>query len=1400
MTQQDAVMDTDDIESELKRGEDVEYTIKSGDTLYGLERKFNYVNRVLSHVNAERLTSQGRSVHDLKPGDTIVLPGYTHHTHRGKRRAWQEQQVRQEIRLQGDLHEASTGQVMIDDTDWRRVGLHWGRPDKDGATPDFEHTYPFAIIHSVADDDTRELKHRVHLNRFENLERAKPQEHLPHRVKTYAEAHLENEFHGPTREQATQPYLETLSVPDDLMVNFAPAQKATTHPDARDQDPASQAIEKYCAGRIASAVAQTMIAEIELPPNQAIDSESGICNLPNLETWAFLQPPSIGDNPYRQAVHNGWVVDDAQRAGWFRAEILGQEAKKDASTGYYKVPMWVDRIQVSVDDDTGEERALTNVVEQTAWMKVDAQAPNVVYVKFEVVVRNDASKEDFKARRDQLLEDEKYNEVLSLECGSYLKVWVRNLDVDWGDNSSPSDDRSENLRVTMDGLDRLTDSHSHHEYRDQLIDTDLRDWLDGRKKPAYEPRMFRNHTWRRERLVDGEWITQDDGERVELPRDSSDKLAGDLLYVGLYPAELIDALNLFDQPKQPGRPRELNFPVWLGASVFTGVAAFLLGKLIGLMAERRAGKSTATGDEADPAYWEHRYGQAILKSLTNFKVIDLCAILAVDGLRENLNVDEAAGILNELIERLDSLTSMEKLAERLDRINTEGSGEELLADVNDQLKEARKDMKEGLKAVVEAQGDTKKAYDELVQSVRDDINIVKTFEMTRKIYTHLFRFALMDPSNTFVKKEHEQQVRDNDTEALARAIDQDMNDHFGTPVRGMFKRAWGRANKIGQPELRKVIVELKNSLLQGLSQDSIKADTGEIDLIAFQDTRISPPGGRPLPGWLAFLFWSRKVAVKGNLAMKVSAEYDTAEQDQDLSGRGIDQDGDDNESIVVQAGQTFANLLLQLGTGGFDKAPDSQNPATLEIAFQLQAAWTRAVQAFEEEQGKTPSGSTKELKSLNDVRWGAMLKDIFDYLEVSLTVSAQLKVLTNLGWQLTYLFNDDDGGDLHGRLHQLIGSIHIDCPVSARLSVFEWGYQIAHANLAELRREEASFLSDLKLFGEDYWDKGISVSWGDSRFTRSLFRHHQNPTQDVYFGDDIGAILGYSNLELKPDMTAEFSEKGNNSESIIRLESEVFEYEPTAGNISNYPSEIKNHFESDGFTHIASVQTRFSINQAAEVYFNEILSGDSSNKPMVDLSDHTKNGNFLKKLKDKTEFEIQCSILPKAGDWTKRELRNSDTFRLMLPVVRRISAHSHLGNKPYLLYAVRIQNYLREQEFAWVHLVDKDLTSGDDVIRFKARSDQKDYRAWNLMRLERSPLHAPGATNVYHIKIPLELLDKDSLKEAMDLSDSWDETLDLTIELGYYAPIKGDPITFKHDLTEDPSTIKLPYDHAVFQQ
>lgn len=1442
-------MDIKRIQEELKQ-QDVFYTVEKGDKITELEQQLNYVPGTLEVANAARLARKGRTVHELRVGDELLFPQYTQRNHRDQLDKLHYQQVVDELNTSQTLRDKRTGTVFTDDRQWRSIRIYWS--DWDPCQPfeddpqGFNQTFPFAIVHSVG--DAKALNQRVYLNRYENLYQVRTQEGRPFQTKHYNQAHAEDGLHDKTFADATKPYQESIKVPDDLMTDFCPTQKASCHPDSTESDPSSKTIKKYCAGRIASAVSQAVILRIELA--QEVSCEDEIALLPNILTWAFLQPPTIGGNPYRVAANNGWVVDDAQKSGWFKAAIQGTCATYDDASGYFKAPMYVNRSQTTVDDATGQASTVTNIIEDTAWIKVDSNAPNIVYVKYRVEVRNDCSKEDFKRRRDKLVEGEKYAEVLSLECGSYLKVWARNLDFNWGGSDyEPQDHYNEDLRVAMEGLDERSadnapakDPTEPQTYstvlgptsidregvgmegklkdKDTLISSDLRNTLRGVRNPGYNPQLYRNHTWRRERLVDGEWITNEDGERVELPVNSAEKTRGDLLYVGLYPAELIDALNLPDQPKQPGQPRELNFPVWIGATIFAGIAAFCLGKLVGLMAERRANKAKRRNETTvknqpdarptDPAWWEKHYGEAVLKFIDTFKVKDLFAILAVDGLRENFDLDSAAERLSELYDRLENVVTTERLDKKAQQVNLNQPDSEILEDIKYLFPEAKQDAIDAFKHALKARSDTKKAFDELVESIKDDINIVSTYNATLDIYGHFFRYALLDPTNRYVKEAHDQAQSEHDSEALGHALDKEMSRQEGRPVAGMFRRLWGRADTLNASGLKEAVTELRKTLLDGLADDDVdlfEANTGDIDLIKLQDKQISPaPMGRPLPGWLAFLFWSRKVAVDGSLTLKASGRYGTAKERQSADGRALNDDTDNSyDGTIIEAGQTFADLLLELGSGG-----SGQDAVTLEVAFQLQAAWTAALQVYDDK--KTPSRSSRELKGLNDVKWGPILKDVFDYLEVSMTVAAKLKMATNFAWQFGYLFEKADTQNPSGfysQLNQLISNIDLECPISARLSVFAWSYHLAEAKLAEVRTEEASFLSDLKLFGEDYWDKGIAVSWGDSDFMDYLYRHHQNPTREVYIGDDIGVVLGYAKLEFAPDMTARFryynvasgpgqAEAG--MVDILQLESKVFEYVEKTEQIDSYSDEIKNTIEGGGYTHLASAKTRFTLNQEAEELFGALESVKKEQQRFVDLSaTGVKMQQLLNEIKNSSELELQCSVTPKAGDRTDRELRSNDTYLLKLPVIRAVSATRELGDKPYLEYTLHIENYKRDQEFAWVRLYDRDAWDSTGSIHFKARKDQKEYQEWNLMRLERKSSRSSETTHIYCVKIPLELLDTDSLKDQIGLWDSSSNSIELNIQLGYYAAIDGEDYPFKMDLLEESGEIEFPLDHPILQ-
>ncbi|AJQ94080.1 hypothetical protein [Gynuella sunshinyii] len=1391
---------------ELKRKlqqADQEYEVQPGDTLYQLNVALDYVPRTLEFANVERMQSWGRGPTQLLPGDRLYLPQYTDDNHIDRLDERHEAVARGEL-TRGRAYSQDRNQTLRPDhRQWHSVRLYWG----DNQETSFERTSAFPLVYPAK--DATKLKHDVQIYAFEPNAADPIADDQPVPVKTFQQQHIDSGTLGATEDVACELSKEGLNLPRDLLYDYKASQKATLHVQSPHKDPDGEDLFFNTSGVIASAVSQYLIARVELM--HEINGESDIPKLPNLLTWAFLQPPTIGQNPYRKAAHNKWVVDDSPRAGWFEAEIHGSQATLDSATGLYKAPMKIYHYlyQMNSGHEAPQKHA-QKVEDSVAWIKIEAnqdaqlksgaQPNSIALIKYEAVVRSNLTREAFKHQRDSLMAQKKYADLFSLECGCYLKAWVRNLDMHWSKEPEYLDDDPEDLRVRMENRDTVTqdniDFHTH-----------------GLGTVGYNPQLYCNHSWRRERIMDGEWVFDKDGKKVCRSTDSFAegdirRVDGNMLYVGLYPSELISALNKLDQPEQPGQPRELNFPVWMGVSIAVSGIAWLMGKLLDRLAERKARKRhtdtdpTVRANKQKPAYWQHHYGKAVLEFLDNFKLKEILAMIAVDGLRNEFDLDKIIEAISPLHEFLKS-SDLETLEDRISQVDL-SSVERAVNDMQRLMPEISDEARAGFEASAKSYTNLQEAYDDLIKDVKAEINLVRTYEASANIYSQIFRFALIDPTNPFTEDAHQKELDKRDSKVAS-------------PDAGFFKRLMGKTKLADADNFEDVFKELRNTFIEGLGEGDLTASTGAIELASLSDTKFSPPPyGRPLPGWLAFLFFARKVHVQGQLNLEVEGKYVTAEERQSVDGRELDEDTQTIKSTVAESGQSYADLLIKLGSKNSDEG--EAQVVELEYAYQLMAAWTAVKQANEAKTTKSDHNSLTQ--DLNHVTWGPMLNDVLDYLEISLSAAAKLSLETELAWRVGYLFqHENNPGRLYGELSQLFSDINLKFPINARLSVFSWSYHIAEAKLANVRTEEASFLSDLKLFGKDLWDKGITVSWGVTDITDVIYRHYNNQKREVYIGDEIGVVLGYSDMEFKPNMSAKFTYvSGGTDQVLIELDSEQFEYVETDQVIDRF-DDIATKKALSEHTNISITAMRMTLDVAAEERFAQIRGTEKQQKHILDLSKYNQKMKALwNDIAGASELELQCAVTPQAGDRNDRLLENDDTFILKLPVVRSISAHSELGDKDTLHFAIRIDNYKRDNEYAWVRLYDRDRIGIDDTVRFAvpqdpdkdSQSDQPEYQDWNFMRLSRSETHhrEGDTSNVYYLDIPLSWLDKNSIEEAVDTLDSITNTVELTVELAYFAStsltgyaglLKWDSYLFKEDLTEGRDVIKVFLDHPLLQ-
>ncbi|AJQ94090.1 hypothetical protein [Gynuella sunshinyii] len=1086
----------------------------------------------------------------------------------------------------------------------------------------------------------------------------------------------------------------------------------------------------------------------------------------------------MANSPYRLNGNNQWVTDDAQKAGWFHGWILGVEAE-EIGKNLYKVPLTQFRPLFTEQEGTDSHQSFQQVLE--ARMKVDDNNPRVVYVKYPAIVYNDCTKEDFKRRRQLLLEKEQYQDVLSIEVGSYMKIWVRNHTYKWMDDG-PKDEYSEDLPNSM----AVDDPY--------LFPRTL---SDGRTNPGFNPQLCRNHTWRRERLVDGRIETDPDTGKVrEQAVDSASKSYGDLLYVGLYPAELIHSLNRISQPEQPGKPRELNVFNWLGTSVAYAVLLNTLKRILRHAAAKKAAKQydPSLPDRKKPEYWEYEYGKTLKKFLGTVMIPELFAVQAVDSFRSNFDLDAALGEIKNIFKRVGD---DDALGKKIDQIDTSQSGAEVRQQIRDlKLPQA---MIERFDIIVAKKTGValKKALDDEIKTAKNEVNIAGTFKTTLKIYGYILNFALLDSDNPFLMADEKKARNEKDSLGFARVMESSMTSPFA--------RLWGRFQSANSKDLLKAMKELIGSLMKGEEQHALSFETS-LDLLSFNDAKLFPtPAGALLPPPLTFILYSLMVRLKGKLPLTLAGQYQASAKSpmnldfETLSDEARQEKLDKNDA-VIEKGQQYGGLTIGLGS---DKAPVS---ASIEVLFQLQAAWTAAVQRFDDQSnGIHYSGTGVDRKfdnGLHNMLWGPLIKDIFDYIEVSFTVGPKLELSNHVQWQLAYLFEDEQNlqnpkfaSQFINQLKDLGGQIKLSCPISARLSVFAWQSDIMTAQLATLKKEEATFFDDVTLFGKDVVDSGAKVTWGVGQYTEYLFRHYRTP-EEVYIGDQISVILGALKRPLDTTFEGEFLWSDNQNDStkrLVSLKDQDFHVQRSAEYIESAEESLRKDVAEQvkDFEEVVGIALQISFNQRADLEIEsytrtkkiKILSLSKDQDSIYSISGDQKLWELLKK---KEEIYLKASVLPK--NRTAIELFDKQPIKLKLPVVENI--HGHVARKGHdcLKFSVWFRNFKRQYEHVWIQLVETGDSVFDHPLDVKIQAwdetdeafKNKPYSKWNLIRMQQDA----GDKNKYTVEIPLAGLNP---KQIEDEFDSWleDFELDIGIKFGYFEEVDGDEYLLKTDLDDE---------------
>ena len=451
---------------------------------------------------------------------------------------------------------------------WKEVSIYWSN----GQANDFSHTT--SLPHLSVPNDATQLNQPVSVTPYEPSPLVPKQHDAVETIRHLAQ--LEEDFIAIARADN----FDHLLLSDDEGYP-TPLYKKPVQP----QNDAKKLLKKR-VGRIVDAVSQWIIVEIDVGQPLA-----GADSYPEVEIWAFLQPSTIGGNPYRLRVNNGYVVDDSQKSGWFQAVIQGKQARQTGSD--WSAPVEITRFQKGKAAPSSELRS--------ACIDTSNLGQGKIRYKLEVTVRNEETESDYQKRMETLKDRVNANDWLSLECGCWLKIWARNKAFPWG-TLVPSDQPTEDLREGMDKLDPPSDPK--------------------------RPQTAANHTWRRSAITDA-------------------AVKGDnLLYVGLLPTFVIEKLNNVETELK--KHAEFSLPMWIGVTLLYSAVLYGLRKARDKSAEKKKLTKTVDGKEValSPSENIQAHGKKYRELLERFYAPEIFSAYASAG------IDDGFGFSSTLNEAL----------------------------------------------------------------------------------------------------------------------------------------------------------------------------------------------------------------------------------------------------------------------------------------------------------------------------------------------------------------------------------------------------------------------------------------------------------------------------------------------------------------------------------------------------------------------------------------------------------------------------------------------------------------------------------------------------------------------------------------------------------------------------
>jgi hypothetical protein len=123
----------------------------------------------------------------------------------------------------------------------------------------------------------------------------------------------------------------------------------------------------------------------------------------------------------------------------------------------------------------------------------------------------------------------------------------------------------------------------------------------------------------------------------------------------------------------------------------------------------------------------------VLDFLENFKLKEVLAMISVDGLANDFDLEkiiEAIGPLHEFLTGSD----LDTLEDRMSQVDL-SSTKTALEDMKRLMPEISEQAREGFKSAAKSYINLQDQYAELTDTVKAEINLVQTYEATAKIYT-----------------------------------------------------------------------------------------------------------------------------------------------------------------------------------------------------------------------------------------------------------------------------------------------------------------------------------------------------------------------------------------------------------------------------------------------------------------------------------------------------------------------------------------------------------------------------------------------------------------------------------------------------------------------------------------